>query len=852
MDAKLDRTGVKMHSIQLALRLFRRDWRAGELTTLAQALVVAVTIMTAVSLFADRLRAALWTQSSTFLAADRVLEGTSPLPENWPEDWWEQIGDIGVERSRTVRFISMVFSDTRSRFASVKAVDDDYPLRGKLKTASGLSNEATVAAHGPAPGEVWLEPRLIPALDTAVGATLEVGAAGLRIGRIIDREPDRGGGFDDVGPRVMMHLDDLDSTEVVQPGSRVTYRYLFAGDSAQLARLDALVQTRLKGSGFRYLDAYSAVRGIGRVLRRVERFLLMGGLLGILLAGMAITLTGRRYAMRHFDHIALMKSFGATTRDIGRLFALIMALLLLSATAVGLLAGTGIQFLIAFVLRDWMPPELPPPGLRPFLVGGLTGGLCLLAFALPSLLRLCATPPIRVIRRDFEHAKSGFILQYGLGSAGFVALLLWYSRDLTLAGVIVGGIGVTSLLFGGLILAVLNSGRALGMRTSSPWRLALSGMQRRRQESVLQILAFGLAMMLLLTLILMRTSLLAEWRERLPEGAPDHFMINISPDEKSPIEEALRERGIRASTLYPIVRGRAVAVNGLDVGRHVRATGDSDRPAPAAGFERNLTWSATVPHGNEIIDGAWWGENHAGDPLISLEKSWATRNGIGVGDNVDFLIQGRPVSARVASIRELDWNTMRPNFFIVFSPQPPDAYAPTYMTSFFLPQADKLFLNELLRKWPTVTVIEIDSIVERLQSIMDQGALAVQIMLLLILIAGVLVLLTGIQAGMEERVRQQAIIRTLGANHRLVMKSLICEFCTMGALAGLLAATGTEITAWALQTQVFRLGYTPHPWLWVVAPAVGIAAVGGIGTLATRGLMRLPPGLTLMRSGTAD
>ena len=837
-----------MRTTQLALRLFRRDWRAGELTTLAQALTVAIAITTAISLLADRLQAALQTQSSTFLAADRVLQGTSPIAE----DWWAQIGDIGVERARTVQFISMVFSDARSQFSSVKAVDDNYPLRGELKTAPGVTDEATAVAHGPAPGEVWLEPRLIPALDTAVGDTLEVGAANLHIARIIDREPDRGGGFDGVGPRVMMHLDDLDRTEVVQPGSRVTYRYLFSGDSDRLARLDALVQSRLEESGFRYLDAYNAVRGIGGAIRRVERFLLMGGLLGILLAGMAIVLTSRRYATRHFNHIALMKSFGATTRDIGKLFSLIMALLLLSATAAGLLAGIGIQLLVVAVLKDWIPVELPPPGLRPFLAGGLTGGLCLLAFALPPLLRLCTVPPIQVIRRDFEHAKSSFILQYGLGSAGFVALLLWYSRDLALAAIIVGSVGLTLLLFSGLISALLNSGQALGMRTSSPWRLALSSMQRRRQESILQILAFGCALMLLLVLTLVRTSLLTEWQKELPEGAPNHFLINIAPDEKEPIEAALRDHGIETNTLYPVVRGRIVGINAVDVNQHVQTAGDRSHAAPAASFDRNLTWAATIPDGNQVIAGAWWAEDYAGDPLISLEQGWAARNGIGVGDKVQFLVQGQPVAARVASIRELNWNTMQPNFFIVFSPQALAAHSPTYMTSFFLPRSGKLFLNELLREWPTITVIEIDSIIERIQNIMDQGAAALEIMLLLILIASVLVLLAGIQTSMEERARQQAIILTLGATHQLVMKSLLYEFFAMGAIAGLLAAAGTEVTAWALQTQVFELGYTPHPWLWAIAPVAGVVAVGGIGAIATRNLIRVPPGATLMRSGTTD
>lgn len=833
------------HSLRLALHLLRRDWRAGELTTLAQALIIAVAIVTAITLLADRLKAALWTQSATFLAADRVLEGSTPVPE----DWWAQIDSVGVRHSRTVQFISMVFGRERSQFSSVKAVDARYPLRGQLEISSEPFGKTTTVYHGPPPGEVWLESRLIPALDTAIGETLEVGAARLRIGRAIVREPDRTGGFESFGPRVMMNLDDLAETKVIQVGSRVTYRHLFSGDKRSLAQLDDLMKTRVKGSEFRYTNARNNLRGLSRLLNRIERFLLLGGLLGVLLSGVAIALASRRYATCHLDHVALLKSFGATPRDIDKLFTWIMLLLLLATTAAGLLVGGGIQFLILAGLDPWIPAGLPPPGLRPFLTGGLTSGLCLLAFALPSMLCLSNTPPIRIIRRDFDHTGFSLTMQYSFGIIGFIALLLWYSRDPLLTAVILGGTGITLLVFGSLTMGVLGSCRTLGIRAGSTWRFALSSIQLHRQKSVLQILALGLAVMLLLTMTLTRTTLIVDWQKKLPENAPNHFIVNVSPDEKDAIRKKLSEQAVKTNAFYPVVRGRVTRANGVAIRQHVRTSGDRTRPAAGAGSTRNLTWATALPASNEIISGTWWPENYSGKALVSLEKSWAVRNGINIGDRLQFLVQGRDISAHVANIRVLDWNSMQPNFYIIFSPQALAEFSPVYMSSFFLPPEQKQFLNQLLQEWPTATVIEVDAVVRQIQRIMDQGAAAMNPMLLLVLAAAALVLLAGIRLNAEERTRQQAIVRALGASHRLVRRSLILEFCMLGVFSSLLATVGAEISTWALQSQVFGLDYSPSPLLWIIAPVLNTIITGGIGVLAARKLMQIPPALVLRKSG---
>ena len=718
--------------MRLALRLLWQDWRSGELTMLVQALVIAVATVTSISLFTDRLQRALWNQSASFLAADRILEGSRPIPE----DWWTQAHNIGVERSRMVQFLSMVFSKERAQFSSVKAIDDMYPLRGKIKISSKAFVADKLLTHGPSPGEVWLESRLIPALDTAIGKTLEIGVATFHIKHAIIREPDRGSGFENVGPRTMMHIDDLPKTNVIQPGSRITYRYLFAGDDTRLAQLDTFMRTHIKDTGFRYFSARNGLRNISDALRRAERFLLLGGLLAVLLAGVAIALTTRRYTTHHLDHVAIMKSFGASPNRISSLFSTMLILLLIFSTTAGLILGGGIQALIVLLLDAWIPVELPRPSLRPFLIGSLTGGLCLFSFAIPPILRLRNISPMRIIRRDMDNTKFSTTLQYGFGIAGFITLLLWYSHNLLLTTIILAGIGASLLLFGSLAILLLRCGQSLGMHAGNIWRLALSSIQRYRQENVLQVLAFGLVIMVLFVLVLLRTSLITEWKTKLPENAPNHFVINVAPDEKNDIQTMFDDHAVAIQPFYPVIRGRIVSINDVAPHAHIRTEGDHTQRAPNANSERNLTWSTAVPNGNIITKGSWWPKNYAGEPLISIEKDWANRNGIDIGDHIRFLIQGQEISARVTSIRALDWDTMQPNFYIIFSPQALKSFSSTYMTSFFLPSTQKLFLNDFLRTWPTVTVIEVDAILEQIQIIINQGTIAIELVFGLVLIAG--------------------------------------------------------------------------------------------------------------------
>jgi putative ABC transport system permease protein len=829
----------------LALKLLWRDWRSGELTLLLASLIIAVSTVTTITLFVDRLQQALERESASFLAADLVISSNDPINQAV----LDKAIDLGLQRAETLDFLSMVFAADRAQFAAVKAVNETYPLRGKLIVADQPFVRGQVATDVPAPGEIWLESRLLPALGVAPGDMLEIGVASLRVGRVLIKEPDRGGGFNSAGPRVLMNRQDVAATEVVQPGSRLSYRYLFAGERDALAEFSTWAKPQL-GEDARLLGVKEGAQSIGDALERGERFLLLGGLLGVLLAGVAIALAAQRYSLRHYDHVAILKTLGASPGSIDSLFLLIFLIVGLASTLLGSAIGFAAQMGIAQILAPYIPIELPNPGWRPIWLGLVTGLVCLLSFALPPLLKLRATEPVRVIRRDLPPANLNNRLAYVAALLGTIGLMWWYSQDLRLTALIFSGGVVAVAVLSVLAWLLLRSGRVLGMQAGSAWRLALAGMQRRGQENTLQILVFGLAIMLLLILFLVRTALIAEWQAQIPADAPNHFALNIAPREVAPIEALLGANGINTQPLYPMIRGRISVVNGVlakdyDANRQEQNEDAEAERGPRSNSGRNLTWTAMLPADNELVAGDWWPADYAGEPLVSLEQELASRNGLLVGDLLSFTIQGRQLEARVASIRTVAWDNMQPNFYIIFSPGGLDDFPSTFLTSFYLPADQKLFLNELLSAHPTITVIEVDAIIEQIQTIISQVTLAIELVLVLIMVAGAMVLLASIQASMDERFKQHAILRTLGASQRLVMGSLVIEFCMLGLFAGVLATVGAEITVFALETQVFKLDYELNPVLWLLGPAVGVVLIGSLGTLATRKVVRTSPMIVL-------
>jgi len=813
-----------------ATKMLARDWRGGELGVLVMALVLAVGVVSGISAFTSRLQNALEQESHRFLAADVVVSSSRELPAQWIEK-----SDVdGLQHALTLQFPSMVYvgEDTMS-LASVKAVSEAYPLRGALTYSTEPFGAVVSADAGPRQGEVWLDSRLFALLDVTIGDTVTVGEATFVVAAAARTEPDQGSSFYGYGPRVLMHYADIPATGVVQPGSRVEYRHLYAGASASIADFTQWLEPQLQ-DGQRVITVEEGQPGISNALDRAESFLLLAGSLAVVLAGVAVALAARRFSERHHNYVAIIKSLGATSGTINRLYGSSLLLLGLMATVIGCLLGWGIQALFFYLFADQMPVQPGPSGVRPYAIGAVTSLTCLLCFAWPPLRRLGQSSPLRVLRRDLPLEGRRAIQDYALGLLAITLLMWWYSADWKLTLAVLAGLALTAGLGFCLALTLLRGGRLVGMSAGSIWRLALAGLQRRGTANALQVVIFAMAIMMLLMLLLVRTSLIDEWQAQLPDDAPNHFMINIGPEDVQPIEQALRLENITSEPFFPMIRGRIMSVQGADL----PITDDVEEGRRQR--EINFTWSDTLPADNKLLAGQWW-EPGTEEALVSLEEEFAERMGIEVGDTVGFLVGSQVLETRVASIRQLDWQSMRPNFFLVFPPRLLAAYPATFMTSFHLDATEKSFLNRFVRNFPTVTVIEMDVVVEQIRTIINQVSAAINLVLIVILAAGGLVLVAGVQASVDARVHESAILRALGAQRRLILGGLLIEFATMGMFAGLLATVAAELSVFILQTTVMEMDYTPTPWIWPLGIVAGTVIIGALGVFSCRRVVSAPP-----------
>ena len=818
-------------NMMLVARMAWRDVRSGEMALLLVALLVAVGTVTSISLFVDRLQSALLEESSNFLAADRQISSSQAIPEAFVQ----QAQQRGLNTAQTLVFPSMVFAGDLNQLVSVKAVDATYPLRGELIVGSEPFQRGAPTDTVPEPGTVWLDSRLFPAMNLGLGDTIEVGMAQLTVASVLIAEPDRGGSFFDLGPRLLMNMQDVEATEVVQPGSRLSYRLLLSGAEVELEGLREDLPLK---PNFNWVSVRESSPRIGRALDRAESFLLLGGLLGVLRAGIAVGLSAHRYAQRHFDHVGVLKTLGATPTQILRGFMSLLLMVGLAAIGLGLLLGSLLHVAIVEILATLIAVELPLPTARPFLLGAATGLICALAFAMPAFIHLKNVEPMRVIRRDLGVAPLSRWLSYGAAAGGSLLLLVWYTKDFWLTLWTLVSIVSICVVFGVLARALLKGGRVAGMQAKSGWRLALAGLQRRRAENTAQILIFGVAIMLLLVMVLIRTALIDEWRSQVPEDAANHFVMNIAEEEVDGVRALVREGATEGEFLFPMIRGRVAQVNELSAKEwqeSVRETG-----GPRLTSERSLTWSVLAPENNEIVAGRWWSADST-EAEVSLELDYAEDFSLGLGDRMEFDVGGKKVWATVTSIRSLEWESMTPNFFIILSPGALQGFPATYMTSFFLEPNEKVFLNTLLSQYPTITVIEIDALIAQVQKIVGQVSQAVELVLALVLLSGALVLIASIQASRDTRMAEHGLIRALGGTRALIGGSLTAEFLVLGAFAGIVAVFGAELLVATLQIQVFELEAEAHPWIWLLGPTAGALIITIVGLLGSRSLIDTPP-----------
>ncbi len=829
-----------MAVLWMALRLLRREWRSGELAVLLVSLSVAVAALTGVGFLVDRVGRAVQAQASEVLAADARIESPEPLsPELVVE-----AQNLGLRTARLTTLLSVVFKSDVSQLANVRAVSAGYPLRGSLKIAAQAFGAGVVTRELPAAGTCWPDSRLAAALGASLGDTLMVGARALRVERILVARPDQGSAFVDFAPGLLLNDADLAATQLVQPASRMEYVLLLAGADRALSRYDEWFTARARPAE-RLARVADASPQIGDAARRAGRFLSLASLVAVLLCAVAVAMSARGYVARHLDVVALMKTLGAARRFVLGVTVVQMLLLSMLATIFGSAVGWLTQSWLLRALAGLLRTDLPPAGWMPALIGLVVAIAMLAGFALPTLLQLTRVPALRVLRRDAGPPPARLWLSLAPAAAAIAGVIYGTLADWRFSLWFVAALAAVllSLGLGGALLVRL-AGRARGS-TRLPLRHGLANLSRRRSAAVAQIVAFGLGVMLLLVLAILRRDLVNDWRTSLPAGAPNYFFVNIPTGQKEDFRAALIAAGARPERMLPMVRGRLIAINGEKIdprlpsatmlrGGHERQRGD------LANREQNLTWSAELGDDNRIIAGRWWSAADTGKPLVSLASEFQESLNLKLGDRLRFDVAGEQFEVSVASFRKVKWDSFRPNFFIMFPPGLLEGMAGSDMTSALFQPRSPGALAELVRRFPSVSIFNIGDLLAQVRSVIDKAVTAVQSVFVFTLFAGLTVLLAAVQVSRDERRYETAILRVLGAGRAMLLRSSLAEFAAIGLLAGLLAASGAALGGYLLARQL-DLHYRFDALMWCAGFIGTGLLVVTCGWLATRPVLNQSP-----------
>ena len=822
-----------MKAVVFALRSFGRELRSGEVLVLLAAVALAVAALTAVGFLTDRIGKAVARQANEVLAADLRLRSQEPVPDSWREKALQ----FGLQTAETQTFPSVVFAGDLSALATIKAVSGSYPLRGNVRVSDALFGEQRVVDDTPASGEVWADGALLARVEADVGDSLLVGELELQVTAVLTYRPDQSIGFASLAPSLLMNIDDIPATGLIQEGSRVGYALLVAGDETAVTEFYDAVQDDLPDS-VRTSNREESSERANSAADRAQQFLSLTAVISLLLSAVAVAMSARRFAHRRMDTVALMKSLGATQRFVISVAVLQLFLLGLMGVIVGSGVGYVAEELLTSVLDDLIANDLPGVGFKPVVLACGSAMVLLIGFALPSLIQLRNTPPLRILRHDEMPPAPSRILVAGLSLAAVAALLYRSVGDPLMLVIMLGGIVVIAAalyLVGRGLVAMMGRFRS-GVGVA--WRYGLANVARRGRDSAVQVVAFGLGLTVLLLLTIVRTDLLQGWRQTLDENAPNHFMINIQPHEIESVSNIYASAGIAVPEFVPLVRARMSTINGVSVK-------DREYPDPGgewmANREANLSFAAKLSSSNEIVEGEWWPQDYAGPPLVSVEEEAAFETGLAIGDQITFVVAGREVEVTIASIRKINWDSFQPNFFMLFSPGALDGMPTTYISSLRIEKEQQPVLVTLVRAHPSISVIDIDSILQQIRGIIEKATLAVQAVFFFTLAAGIAVLFAAVQSTIDERRFESAMLRALGARKRIVFAGLMAEFAALGAAAGILASLGASVLAAIVAVQLFDLPYEFNPLLWIVGVAAGILVVCSSGYVAARSAVNAPP-----------
>ncbi len=825
---------------RLVVKLFGKMLRSKSFTLLLISLAVATASITAISIFVERINNTLYSEAAEFIAADAKVQGSMPAPQ----EWYQIAKKNELDVAQTTQFSAMIFAQNAMQLARIKAVSTNYPLRGSLQIRDAANQEVRIIGSGPTVGKLWLAPRLFTALNIRPGTKVKVGDAEFIAEKIIVQEPDSVGSTFAMAPRAMIHIDDVDATGAIQLGSRVNHDFMLAGDPQAIDAAKTQIYPQL-GEHYRWVSPEEGSAAFSSALDRAKRFLLLAGSLSVLLASVAIALAAHHFAAHQQTQVALLKTFGIGPKGIQQFYLLLLILTGCTGFIFGSTGGWLLHQVIVALLADLFPQDLASAGTKPYIIGAITCSVTLFAFASPPLLTLKSIAPAQILRQE-KNKGNAILISVVCGVLATALLIGFYSLD----------IYITAILFGAMLLCVAASAltakillkltKTIQNKLRGYWRVGLSNLQRQKQFTALQIFVFASVVLLVAVLSQLRTSLVEQWQPQMAE-TPNHFVFNIFHDELALIQNTFSEAEVNVSEYYPMSRGRVVKINGQSLKE--RIIPDMQR----SDYERelNLTWSETLGKDNRIDAGAWWPDDRNSQLSVSAEYNYALGLGLKLGDTITFSVAGREFSAELKSIRRVKWDSMNPNFYMIFDRPIADNFAANWITSFYLPSSEKAFLNKLLADHPTISLIELDQTIAAVQEILNHVTMAIEFILMLVLGASILVMLTSIQATVSERRRESALLRSFGANRSFVQQVLIVEFASIGLLAGIFASAGAEACLYFVQVKLFEFEPHIHWQIWAIAPALTTVLVAAIGYAATVGVTHETP-LHVLRTQTDE
>ena len=805
----------------LSLKLFWRELKSGQLSIMFFALVLAVATVSSISLFTDRLEKALLAETQEFLGGDLKFESSDLIEDQA----YEEINKLSLKSTEMALFASMLASKDNLQLASVKAVDENYPLVGGIELKSNSINQ--YVKNPPKKGQVWLDSRLLDLLELKIGDIASIGDADFVVSYSIISEPDRASNSFAFAPKAIINMEVLEATNIIQPGSRVRFSTVYLGAKEEILVAKNILE-RVKQPGDDIREAKDANDSLGKAIERSGNFLLLGGLLAVLMAGLTVGMSSQRFARRHIEYVAILKSLGTESWEIRLLYSLIFIELAIFSIFFGLILGWFMQEAFTGILKEYFPAHLPKPGFEPLWISSLTVFICLIGFVYPNLLKLIKISPLSILRREEPKRSNSSYLIPLLGLSAMFLLVFIYTESLLLSSIVFFTILFIFVLGYGLILSFFQSKTKLGLGANNPLSLAWSELHRRKYSNSLQVLAFTMAIGLSLIAFSARTDLMSTWESTLPTDSPNNFLINISKSDLTHISSFLEENEITTNTFYPITNTVIIKLPGI--------TNEISSP-----IDRNFnaTWSKELPDNNKIISGEWFqGDTSDG---LSISNDIANRYQLSVGDKVKVFFADQEVNTYIQNIREVNWDSFSPNFFVIGPPAIFKDSPATYITSLHVPKEKDKVISKFMSEFKTVSVLSLDAIIEQVNEIIGQVSKALELILGLTIFSAMFLTLATIQDGFNLRLHQSAILRTFGASTSLLQRSTAIEFALLGLLAGLLGALLAQLGLFFLETQVFDLQATFHGKIWIIGPIIGTSLICALSVILILSITRKNP-----------